>query len=85
MFGTISGGIKAICVTFEYVTVGNTSAPINIYIQDGDILAPVHQVEAKRGGIWESTHFSCCLPDLKNQKEVSIVELERYKLKIYHC
>ncbi|GFS08994.1 hypothetical protein ElyMa_004771800, partial [Elysia marginata] len=62
LLGKISSGRKAICVDFYYATIGNSSVPINILIQEGTEYKLAHQVLAKTSGEWESSSFSCCLP-----------------------
>ena len=72
MKANIAAGKKAICVKFFYATSGNVTVPLNIYIRDGDSFSLMHHVAANTGGAWETTHFSCCLPNVQSVKAVSV-------------
>ncbi|GFS22859.1 hypothetical protein ElyMa_005119700, partial [Elysia marginata] len=68
MASRISNGNKAICVDFHYTTNGSSTVPINILIQEGAVYKPAHQVLANTRGKWESSSFSCCLPQQKDTR-----------------
>ncbi|GFS00817.1 LOW QUALITY PROTEIN: P-selectin glycoprotein ligand 1, partial [Elysia marginata] len=72
MSGNIAAGKKAICAKFFYATTGSSKVPINIYIQDGNRYVPVYKTEAQTGGTWQSSTFSCCLPNYENQTKIAI-------------
>ena len=63
----------AMCVEMYYSTDGNETVPINFYIEDEGELSLVHRIMANTGSNWESTKFSCCLPNMKSAKKVSRV------------
>ncbi|KAK3799625.1 hypothetical protein RRG08_059671 [Elysia crispata] len=59
----------AMCVEMYYSTDGNETVPINFYIEDEGELSLAHRIMANTGRNWESTKFSCCLPNIKSAKK----------------
>ncbi|GFO28166.1 hypothetical protein PoB_005467100 [Plakobranchus ocellatus] len=70
---SISSGKTAMCGVFWYATSGPASAPITILLKDGAEYTVMHEVLADTNGTWQSSNFSCCLPNV-NGKRSFIIE-----------